>query len=1183
MGEPIKDRGIQWEEEYRDKSAAQKEYYAKAVGPGSYFRWEGHDGTGQDYYVAITPGFSNKKGYYFFAALRKIPEEHGSSGRKFKTQDEAISYAIETWNIPTPGMSHKHYDVNDIAGHVMSENEATATACSEATVIRTAGDNSMIIIDTTKADTKTERKASLTVSGGHGSNIFPWMGPDDIAAVFQGAYRMKVGGMGLRAALNAFKQWEINDPCNQEKEQTYDRATGQTSTEIVPKVATCISPNQSMLDTRIGTDGIKDRNALFDKNMTIKPPMFPDAPDDDPNYKLTRLGGLLQDGIEASISIGWDKHDAYQKIAAAFTGGMPEVVIDAAGQPVLDTSGKQQMGIRIHGMNEKDGSPAYVKSSDGSFASSRSKFFPERRGTSGDKMGVRVTRDASEAEWGTTKNKKIIFSVPPDLMDAFRTTMGKIATVKPPSLTEQKNALKIFEHLNKTGKLNQASFDDAMRIPIYEDTRSLKGGAVTYNIDTLEPIGIKISKSPKPTGMEGDIDTAAKEKGSTEVKQLQFGPGILDKLYATPIVQQLPGNSKYEKLRLAFLRDLIPLTADMFVDCDSAAYEMRPIRGDAPRTDDNFVPQLDESDPNDLKVQMMRRTINHPTIVSAPTNRVRVYDPEKGTDVIVNRPAEVEAEQRFSGVPTLTDGCRFMLMKQRDPSTGAETEVIRPLRTQEITLHNVKSKNQYMPGGAYTVMVRPAFASAAHRDEIIVHEKHQARGGIYTGYKRVMGKQIYQKGFPKTRHLGPNENGNWPYAQICSIELKDGTWLDFPENGEADSPAVQALARRGDIAGYKYIIQRQWEGKPHAGLGTASKETIEIPRFRTLPDGRVIRDDEPLRLTPEDFTIHTSDSGATPYFKSNERAIAFTAARCRMSHSQIGSWTRLNEQDQAIMDERLVASLKRIENVEAGRLQEGELTEDERTLSLLKGGSTFVPQPVLRAFAAAGKNATDFEATNGPLFGIYDAREERFVHENNAIPTVFGTEARAREYLAHLADTGTNVSGMEVRPINRKPDGSFGPSLPSTWQASQEAERTGTPQPSLVEGRDVETAVSMLSDQEMALPEQDKVPEPEAEPLSPPVEPSAPVEPPALETPGVPTAPSAVGIPEALPEAAKPGAPNVPEPEPELVGAPGIHDKEAAALARLVKLADRLDDAGKLAEADAVDKLIYITAKKMAT
>lgn len=115
-GIPIKDRGIHWKELYGDKSAYLKEECEKQIGAGSYFRWEGHDHTsGSDYYVVVAPGFSKKKGYHFFAGLRKIPAKNGASGKKFQTQAEALSYAMEKWRVPRPETKqHKQYTVNDI-------------------------------------------------------------------------------------------------------------------------------------------------------------------------------------------------------------------------------------------------------------------------------------------------------------------------------------------------------------------------------------------------------------------------------------------------------------------------------------------------------------------------------------------------------------------------------------------------------------------------------------------------------------------------------------------------------------------------------------------------------------------------------------------------------------------------------------------------------------------------------------------------------------------------------------------------------------------------------------------------------------------------------------------------------------------------------------------------------------
>lgn len=103
MAKPIKERGIKWTESYGDKSSYLKREMDEQIGLGSYFRWEGHDSTtGNDYYVVVSPGWSPKKGYHFFAGLRKMPADHGASGKYFNSMREALNYAYETWRVPKP-------------------------------------------------------------------------------------------------------------------------------------------------------------------------------------------------------------------------------------------------------------------------------------------------------------------------------------------------------------------------------------------------------------------------------------------------------------------------------------------------------------------------------------------------------------------------------------------------------------------------------------------------------------------------------------------------------------------------------------------------------------------------------------------------------------------------------------------------------------------------------------------------------------------------------------------------------------------------------------------------------------------------------------------------------------------------------------------------------------------------
>ena len=149
-GTAIKNRGIKWEEAYGDKSLYLKKSFEEQVGPGSYFRWEGHDSTtGEDYYVVVTPGFSKKKGFHFFAALRKMPAKNGASGKKFRTQAEALSYAYDTWRVPPPKTKpHKPYIVNDLKGKaIVMENVHSSVFPRNIKI------GNKIVIDTSLPDT----------------------------------------------------------------------------------------------------------------------------------------------------------------------------------------------------------------------------------------------------------------------------------------------------------------------------------------------------------------------------------------------------------------------------------------------------------------------------------------------------------------------------------------------------------------------------------------------------------------------------------------------------------------------------------------------------------------------------------------------------------------------------------------------------------------------------------------------------------------------------------------------------------------------------------------------------------------------------------------------------------------------------------------------------------------------
>lgn len=129
----IKDRGIKWEEVYRERSQPLKERFEKEIGPGAYYRWEGHDFTSNSiYYIVIGPSVQHNVGKMFFAGIKKIPLEeftkdpdtktYSPYGEYFPTIKGALIYASQRWGTPIPKgqvpYNRHSLDMVDIPEHV---------------------------------------------------------------------------------------------------------------------------------------------------------------------------------------------------------------------------------------------------------------------------------------------------------------------------------------------------------------------------------------------------------------------------------------------------------------------------------------------------------------------------------------------------------------------------------------------------------------------------------------------------------------------------------------------------------------------------------------------------------------------------------------------------------------------------------------------------------------------------------------------------------------------------------------------------------------------------------------------------------------------------------------------------------------------------------------------------------
>ena len=105
----IKDRGIRWDESYREKSEPLKKRFDNAIGTGAYYRWEGHDyTTNSDYFVVVGPARTKEGKKMFFSGIKKLPPKYkrkkiyAPSGKYFTNILSALSHASKMWGVRFP-------------------------------------------------------------------------------------------------------------------------------------------------------------------------------------------------------------------------------------------------------------------------------------------------------------------------------------------------------------------------------------------------------------------------------------------------------------------------------------------------------------------------------------------------------------------------------------------------------------------------------------------------------------------------------------------------------------------------------------------------------------------------------------------------------------------------------------------------------------------------------------------------------------------------------------------------------------------------------------------------------------------------------------------------------------------------------------------------------------------------
>ena len=120
----IKDRGIRWEESYTERTKPLHDRYFEKIGPGSYYRWEGHDyTTDSDYYIVVSPAKTKDEKKRFFAGIKKLPpiykrdiaKVYSPYGEYFTSIKSALSFVNERYGVFFP-KGQAAYTINHLQG-----------------------------------------------------------------------------------------------------------------------------------------------------------------------------------------------------------------------------------------------------------------------------------------------------------------------------------------------------------------------------------------------------------------------------------------------------------------------------------------------------------------------------------------------------------------------------------------------------------------------------------------------------------------------------------------------------------------------------------------------------------------------------------------------------------------------------------------------------------------------------------------------------------------------------------------------------------------------------------------------------------------------------------------------------------------------------------------------------------
>lgn len=1156
-GTPIKERGIRWAEAYGDKSAYLKTEYEKQVGPGSYFRWEGHDSTtGEDYYCVVTPGYSKKHGFHFFAALRKIPADHGASGKKFKNQAEALSYAYDTWRVPPPkGKPHKPYIDKDLMGKPIVMENVHKAAESEH--------DGLVKIAFGAASAAKSKKRIFTKRHAYGVK--------DFAAKARTAATLGTV-MGKGAAYNASKHFLYNDPDDQTG-PVYNPMTGQYVDDVFTGIATCEQPAANTFDRYMSDEGVPTANRLFEiqdnGEITFEEPLNQNHP----NYSVETFGHVST--IHTQVVVGLSQKQAFDNFMAQWGNVKSRI---APAQPIEIVSQKE---------------PAVQEGKEKSLERGNYIF--------NMKMPVDVFKqfalDLEKKKLGVTEDLNWRDRNAMEIYNYFSKSPDFNELRDPASIEKAKNVPILETAFLSKGQL--VAYDESLWPIGIKAKRNNKfdreaddSGSSTSDIKFEFAPGVVERWLALPE-VNGNLGQLRSMLASNKIPIQRSD--CIDSRTCAPINRHVrseyPVLDKMDRPTLDKQGNMITETGPLMDAYDHG-----------PDPDKKFVRSFNTESNRDELIPVPADAKPHavsgqPVIVK----NSYYYIPRKRT--LPNGSVVDDFHRVSAGETRLFDanskgkwrnGPAYTLILEPDGETPKKTNVKR-----------IQTMNQDFKGG---------FFGGTRKIMSGIMFKKALKKNPKTGQYEALGVGKINK-----EHIDNLFSIQLPNGQV--MRVPDGWNDPLNQNNPeiANDPTVQYLRNPANsVTGYTHIKPRMYDPVPLTEAAPTAdqpliQEMMQVKNglYQPIPDPVTGRPQK-ITITPDDVVVTKTGGGRNKVkFKKLQTLIKFAQGKHAIDPKIIGLTPNISVED-------LQAGFDRVQEinnlVETKGMRPHDFPTHDRLVAEFDKAGNNVPPLVLEQLAAISGDPKDYESRKGTIFYLKQIGSQLPAEDR---PTLFVTASKAEQHQKWM-ETPLDKGGGGKEPGSIYIEKVDNAELTlSAFRARMKTNPNG-PAPSLVDPKELQAIPKEQLQPVQNIPSEDEMPTedvPMPDPAAPIEEPApeyalapeqttglppppsteeqpVPVESLPWENPMAKTGPSVEGPAPAAPveslpwESTAPVAVQEPPPAPMPPARPvkpmlpkpprGPWQTSSAIIEKLTKFANTLDEQGRKADADAVDQIIHL-------